>query len=75
MILQVGWIVPPGLTTILAVGAHALPNFFARPEDSLLRSYFREYEFRRCPHSTELAHVQMGLVPIHFEIGVGTRQA
>jgi len=44
--------------------AHALPDTFPRPENRFLRSYFREYEFRHCTDSTELAHVQMGNDPI-----------
>jgi hypothetical protein len=41
-----------------------LLNAIPCPENRLLRSYFRQYEFRHCTDSTELAHVQMGNDPI-----------
>src|SRR6266849_7423639 len=47
-----------------AFGAHPLLNAIPCPENRLLRSYFRQYEFRHCTDSTELAHVQMGNDPI-----------
>src|SRR5882762_7819772 len=47
-----------------AFGAHPLLNGIPCPENRLLRSYFRQYEFRHCTDSTELAHVQMGNDPI-----------
>lgn len=57
-------ILQAGLTTVLAFGPGALPSVFARPENRLLRPYFREYELSHCTDSTELAHVQMGNDPI-----------
>ena len=41
-----------------------LLNAIPCPENRLLRSYFRQYEFRHCTDSTELAHVQMGNDPL-----------
>ena len=54
-------ILQAGLTTVLAFGPGTLPSVFARPENRLLRPYFREYELSHCTDSTELAHVQMGI--------------
>src|SRR5258708_10539542 len=64
MILQVGWIVPPSLTAVLAFGARRLVTVLAGPENRLLPPYFREDKLSHGADSTELAHVQMGNDPI-----------
>jgi hypothetical protein len=45
------------LATVLLSVRMRLLNAFSRSEDRFLSSYFREYEFRNCSHSTEFAHI------------------